>query len=165
MSAGERKNGCTEGRIVPTAEEWKEIEDRLSGFYGTVVLRVDGYKITLQVQRIKVRQYAIMLYVEGVFKGKWLGEDCEERRRFCCPRTKFLWSRENRRLGKKAKQRLKSINIDMDKKYIWHTPYWTSFKALKAHLLKNNVNIEYTNPMNATHASNATNAIHGGPHA
>lgn len=65
-----------------TKEEWKQAEDALTHFFHPVELKVDGYDITLILERVGVYQNKIMVYIGGEFRGQWMAEDCEERRRF-----------------------------------------------------------------------------------
>lgn len=63
-------------------EEWKQAESALKNMYTTVRLRCDEYELSLRLERINTYKLAIVFYINGAFKGKWLMEDCEERRRF-----------------------------------------------------------------------------------
>ena len=40
-----------------TKEEWKQVEDALQYFYKNVELEIDGYTITLALQRVSVMVY------------------------------------------------------------------------------------------------------------
>ena len=123
-----------------TTEDWKDIEGQLKDFYTKVDLLIDGYKVTLMLQRISVTQNAIVPYVNGVVKGKWLTEDCEERRRFLRPVTRSLLSAKKMRELKLSKKILKEYKEKM--KYTTFSLYWPSFKPLKRHLIRNNQVIE-----------------------
>ena len=69
--------------------------------------------------------------------------DCEERRRFFRPYTRTVWSKSQLDMFKKlSKKQLQNRGIDPGKTFTTYYPWWTSFKALKAHLLKNNTSIE-----------------------
>ena len=65
-----------------TKEEWKQAEEALTHFFHPVELKVDGYDITLILERVGVYQNKIMVYIGGEFRGQWMAEDCDERRRF-----------------------------------------------------------------------------------
>ena len=65
-----------------TKEEWKQAEEALTHFFHPVELKVDGYDITLILERVSVYQNKIMVYIGGEFRGQWMAEDCEVRRRF-----------------------------------------------------------------------------------
>ncbi len=129
-----------------TKAQWEQIEERLQRFFGHVTLRVDGYKLDLYVERFKALRLAIVVYVNGKFEGRWLMEDCEERRRFFRPVTHHLMPARARgelvkKLGKRAAQR-----NGVFKTYTSYRTYWTSFQALKRHLLKHNESIAWLNP-------------------
>lgn len=75
-----------------TPELWKKVEAALLFPWGRVDLQCDDYRLTLTVVQIKRLRYAIHIFVNGVFLGEWMGEDCEERRRFLRPRKLALYS-------------------------------------------------------------------------
>ena len=52
-----------------TQEEWKQVEKALEYFFKRVELEVDGYEVSLTLQRVGVYKNAIAIYVNGVFKG------------------------------------------------------------------------------------------------
>lgn len=83
----------------------------------------------------------LAVYVNGTFRGKWLVEDCEERRRFCycvkhslikknCPENKKKWFLKA--MGKNEE----------DYAYYTYSPYYPSFAALRRQLVKNNQDIQ-----------------------
>lgn len=127
-----------------TKQDWKEVEESLKSFYSIARLRCDGYEVAFVLKRISQMKNGICVYVNSVLEGKWLLEDCEERRRFLCPMKKSVYSRKQKEGLKKFSKRLRTrLDLpDPDKKYTYYLPYWTSFKSLKSHLIKNNSNIE-----------------------
>jgi hypothetical protein len=143
--------GCLEGRrraqagsCVMTAEEWKKVEAALQSPYGRAVLAVDSYELTLQVQQLKPLKFAIGFYVDGWFKGEWLTSDCEERRRFCRRMESAVYSPAQRAKITKgfSKRNVAKYFPDMAKKFTWYSNAWSSFGALKRHLVANNQQIE-----------------------
>jgi len=127
-----------------TSQDWKEVEEKLDSFYTLVNLNCDGYIVTLCLKRIDQFKNGICVYVNDYIRGKWLTEDCEERRRFMRPVEKYAYSQKMRASLKKISKRLRNkMGLpDPEKKITFYAPYWTSFKRLKSHLIKNNVNIE-----------------------
>ena len=75
-----------------TKEEWKQAEEALTHFFHPVELKVDGYDITLILERVGVYQNKIMVYIGGEFRGQWMAEDCDERRRFLQERKHSILS-------------------------------------------------------------------------
>ena len=68
-----------------TKEEWKKVDKSLKLVMSRgTTLKIDGYKVHLFLTQKSQFQNAIVFYVNDEFRGKWLMEDCEERRRFCC---------------------------------------------------------------------------------
>jgi len=127
-----------------TPGQWKEVEAKLNHPWGEARLRVDGYELTLQVQAVAALRYAIIPFVNGFNRGVWLskneaGEWCEEARRFLPLKKLYLYNR-----AKLAKLKLpKTMKEEMASKHIEaRGPYWTSFAALKRHLIANNESIE-----------------------
>ena len=121
-------------------EEWEKVEKSLFGCFEKVVLLIDGFEVTVVVEPYTALKNVFTVYVNGSWKGKWLSEDCEERRRFYQKHTKNLLSRKDQ---KRLAREKKAIRDAVGKTtYDWYTPYWTSFKSMKAHFIKNNKSIE-----------------------
>ena len=126
-----------------TPQDWERFEKRLSVPFSMVVLEADGYEVAFRVEPVKRLQYQIMTYVGGKFKGKWLLEDCEIRRKFMRPRSTYAFpAKERRELKKLGKKVLSKMNMDPDRRITSYTPLWASPKTLKSHLRKNCQNIE-----------------------
>lgn len=108
--------------------DWEEVKERLERFWALVYLDCDGYKLALMLQRVGTYKNKISFYVDGKFQGKWILQDCEERRRFFQPRKIYAWGK-------------KEMRIDLDKTALAYSMFWSSFRALKAHLIRNNKEI------------------------
>lgn len=124
-----------------TKEEWKQAEEDLKFLFKTVKLNCDGYELALSLQRLDTYRNVIVFYVNGVFNGKWLLEDCEERRRFFRKEKRSLLTAKGKAQFKKLS---KKKQAEWSDKFFYdvYTPYWTSFKSLKKHLTQNNESIE-----------------------
>ncbi len=126
-----------------TPAEWKSVEERLASSFGHATLMCDGRRLTLEVRMVAPRRYEIFPFVDGHFKGSWLLEDCEERRRFLRPRTLRLWSPSQRKAHIKTfglRRARKMLNIEKATT-VWSWG-WPSFGPLKRHLVANNEQIE-----------------------
>ncbi len=124
-----------------TVEDWKEVETRLSIPYSSVKLKIDRYDVTIGHAMEKPLKYCLAIYIDGIFKTKWVLEDCEIRRRFCSKHTKsLLTAKEKKALMRQRKALREQIMKDMT--FEWYSPYWSSFRSLKSHLIKNNKSIE-----------------------
>lgn len=124
-----------------TKEEWEYAEKRLYNTYSRLQLKVDDYDVSIVVEPLKPLKNVLVVYVNGEWKGKWLSEDCEERRRFYQKHTGNILSRkEQKRLAREKKAVRETVGKTT---YDWYSPYWTSFRSLKSHLLKNNKSIEF----------------------
>lgn len=125
-------------------EQWKEIEGRLSRGWGSVKLQVDGFDLTLEVRPVAPLRFAIMPFVNGVHRGAWYtkneaGEWCEEARRFLPLKKLFLYRRTKLMKTKLPKKTIE----EWASKYVeTRGLYWTSFAALKRHLIANNKSID-----------------------
>ncbi|OAB36488.1 hypothetical protein PMSM_07275 [Paenibacillus macquariensis subsp. macquariensis] len=123
-----------------TSQDWKDIEQKLMGLYNRAILICDGYELSIVLERRDQFKNVIRIYVNGAIEGKWYMADCEERRRFFCPRTKNLYSKKELSVWKKISKKEYANRIA--KKYYYYEPCWLSFRSLKSHLIKNNKNIE-----------------------
>lgn len=127
-----------------TKEDWAKAEDLLGRPFGSVTLLADGYEITLQLHMLRNMMHnAIAIFVNGQFKGKWLTEDCEERRRFIPQKEVPLMNRrqvaEFKKLPKSSQKRLKEYREKTITQYATH---WTSWAALVRHFEANNQDIQ-----------------------
>ena len=122
-----------------TAEEWKEVENKLLVHGYPVKLKIDDYNIYLAPVRENMK-LSIALLVDGKFEWKWIHEDCDIRKRFMCPSKHCLIKQKD--LDRVTKSKKKQQEIKANNTYISYSPYWTSFKRLKSHLIKNNTSIE-----------------------
>ncbi len=127
-----------------TKEEWAQAEKALQGFYSSVRLKVDEYEVTLILERVSTYKNMIMVYIGGEFKGKWLAEDCEERRRFFSKKARSLLSAKQKADFKKLPKRTqKDLSARYNNlTYETYSPQWSSFSALKKHFISNNQQIE-----------------------
>jgi hypothetical protein len=126
-----------------TNEEWAKVKEALQSQYRIVKLNVDGYEVALVLSRISTYKLAIVIYINGVFEGKWLQNDCEERRRFLQKKEHSLLTRKDKESWKKlSKKTQREFAEKYDLKYEVYSNIWTSVGALKKHLATNNKNIE-----------------------
>lgn len=127
-------------------DEWKEVERALQITYHSVKLNIDGYNITLRLERESAFKNKIVIYVNGTFEFKWLFKDCEERKRFTNKRTKSRFKKSDLTYGEKVSKKQEKLNEEFlkseENKYYYYSPYWTSFNSLKRHLIANNEKIE-----------------------
>lgn len=125
-----------------TAEEWKKVDKSLKFVTSQgITLKIDGYKVYLFLTQKSQFQNAIVFYVNDEFRSKWLTEDCEERRRFCCCKKRSIITKNDYKLygarSKKAKRELKDRFS-----YNEYFSYWTNFEKMKKHFIDNNESIE-----------------------
>ena len=125
-----------------TPQDWESIKGKLSRLLEPVELQCDEYKVTLVLSPISTYRNAILPYVNGTIRGEWVFNDCEERRRFFHASTRSLLTPKERsarnKMSKKHLKELQSQGFDIDPKFTLYEPYWTSFEALRRHLIRNN---------------------------
>ena len=126
-------------------KDWEKVKEQLAHRWlvGGISLRIDGYLVTLVVNRIDLFHNGIKVYVDGRFEGKWLAQDCEERRRFMPQRVRSLMSSKQiagyNRLPKRDRELLKGYR---EATYIEYSTHWTSWSALVKHFEANNQEIQ-----------------------
>jgi hypothetical protein len=125
----------------PTREQWKRIEQELCSPYGRAELLVDGYRLTLDVQCIKPRRYTIMIYVNDHFKGSWVIDDCEERRRFFRRGEHSLYGHAKRERYVREFGKRRAEKLGLLKTFTSYSPHWPTFGPLRRHLVANNKSI------------------------
>lgn len=57
--------------LEPTKGQWAEIERELKGIFGCIYLRCDGYLVAAQKRQVRESRLAIVVYVDGYFRGRW----------------------------------------------------------------------------------------------
>lgn len=133
-----------------TTQEWQQAEEKMKGLYGYLKLEVDGFNITLSKELCK-DAFKYFVYIDGEFCGKWLLDKNTEysdiRHRFYRLVTKRIISVQKK---KQVLSHIKSKKIqaeyieryDLDKTYSYWDISFSSFKALKSQLIKNNKSIK-----------------------
>lgn len=128
-----------------TADEWKKAEQMLRPPYGHAKFLIDGYNVIVEMQLTSSTKFSFVVFVDGVFKGEWLTEDCDIRRRFCYKgRRTLLTSKKKdefiKKFGKQEYNRFIKENPELC--YVtFYSPYFGSFRTLKQHFIKNNTSI------------------------
>jgi len=126
--------------LIKTKTDWETVKEEID-LFSSVDLMIDGYQITITMQRHKMKLLYVV-YVNGVVKGEWLTKDCEERRRFLQKTEKYLHNK-NFRDNWAKKFGKKSIEKDgINKKITGYGLTWGSWDKLRFHLSRNNENIE-----------------------
>lgn len=127
------------------SDQWKQIEEKLQIIRSPAVkLLIDGYEISLALRQVSQFRNAIMVYINGEFRGKWLTEDCEERRRFFpCKKRCATNTNELKKIGVRSKREIQKYK-EMST-YNEYLSGWTNFNAMKKHFEANNTNIEILN--------------------
>lgn len=125
-----------------TAEQWKQIDKKLQNVLSPIVkLKIDDYEVSLAFRQVSQFRNAIVVYVNGKFCGKWLTEDCEERRRFFpCKKRCVTNANELKKMGIKSKNEIQKYKQMAT--YDVYSSAWTNFKAMKKHFEMNNKSIE-----------------------
>ncbi len=134
---------------MPTKAQWDEIEKQLSGYFGRVELRCDGYKVVAAIEPIDKLKQGIVVYVNGVWKGEWMRGEAEEAKKFHREMKRFLYPASKR---EEAKKKLRSRHLHATLRdwyagvaersvFTW-APYWTSARAFTRHLRKTCTDIE-----------------------
>jgi hypothetical protein len=132
-----------------TKEQWAEIEQRLSGAFGMVKLKADGYDVTLEIRPYKELRSCIVVFVDGYCRGEWFKGEAPEARKFCQEQRRWLYPLKQR---EEAKRKLKQRRLDdwfrehytkVSESFsaIW-SPYWMSPKSLTRQLRKTCVDVE-----------------------
>lgn len=134
-------NKIVKGENTMTAEEWEKVESALNSPFGRVKLKIDEYNIDIGIVLDKPLKYCYAVYIDGIFKGKWLSEDCEIRRRFCQRHTKSLLNAKGKQKLKRERKEIRE-QVIKNTTYEWYEPYFSSFRTLKSHFIKNNNSIE-----------------------
>lgn len=130
-----------------TKEEWEQVEKEMFPPYGHVKLKIDGYDVSLGFVEVVGFRWEIAVCVNGKIRFEDLQTDCEIRRRFYQKHTRSIMPKDKKDkllkgMKKAEREKFEQENYNM-MYYDYYMPTWASFKKLKAHLIKNNTNIEW----------------------
>lgn len=126
-----------------TKEQWAEVFKKLSGVYGSVRLRIDGFDVSLQKQQIAAMRSAVVVYVDGWSRGEWLSLDNDIGRRFLPTRKYGLYSRKKEaELVKAFGKRGAKKHFSIGKTFSIRTLWWTQLTLMRRHLERENDSIE-----------------------
>lgn len=131
-------------RKMPTKAQWEYARGALSHSFGRLAMRVDQFKVDFEVRMVKHLKYEIMPFVDGHHRGAWMLNDCKERRRFLRPVKLSLYTPAERAKLQKAfgKRGVQKYFPRLNEKRTVYYPTWSSFEALRRHLVANNRDIE-----------------------
>ncbi len=115
-------------------QEKDEIKNRLDCIYNSVNLQCNGYLITARLGRIPKNKLAIIVYVDGVFKGKWLDatKPCDEGKRFFPLHKKRAITRKEAKLLKMK---------DDECFFYYRKPWFSTPNVFVNHICKHNDDI------------------------
>jgi len=134
-----------EEKILKTEDDWQDVWYRLRLYY-TAVLNVDDHNVFLFFcfDENKLSATRIMILVKNVgIYGDYKGE-LEITKGLCRPVKKYVYTAKSRKSMKKlSKKRQKEYGCDPDKRRLIYSPFWTNFKAMVKHIMKNNKEIKF----------------------
>ena len=118
------------------------MERDLSGTFGAVRLRCDGYLIDIERTLVDRNRLGLIVYVNGHIRAEWLIKDCEERRRFLRKTLRKVFrAADVERICKGLSKRDRAAFItrfDLDRKRESYSLNWGSVDALRRHLIAHN---------------------------
>lgn len=116
-----------------TKEDWERAENELRYVGSIVNFEIDGYKVSIQLQPNGKYKNVIAVYIDNKFKGKWLTEDNEIRRKFLYTTTHSLVKRNT---PTKIKKRMEKAYGKEKLEYKSYSPVYPSFGAFKRQITK-----------------------------
>lgn len=117
-------------------DQKERVTSALSLPYGRVELIADGFAVLFQVHEVKALHYRVMVYVNGVFHGKWLLNDHPESKFYREVQHPVWTPAEKSRLVKQFGKRLAEKEFGISKTFIARRTDFASGKAALSHLLK-----------------------------
>lgn len=108
---------------------------QLSYAHAWVDLDCDGYAVSIRAFQIRPLKYGLLICIGGEFKGTWLLQDCEERRRFMRPICRYLFKKSIRTTP--SHRRLLGRD-KIDCKFVRYDAVWLSPRAMLRHFERNN---------------------------
>lgn len=128
-------------------EDWKKVEDKLCFPGANACLKVDGRDVSLQVKTDKMKM-VIQVYVDGWTRGEWMDakKPCPEQA-YLARHERYVWPKKDRdEVAKYAKRfgkrEAKKYFGDMEKKYVYFSPLFSSVRAVRIQFEKTFKSIE-----------------------
>ena len=126
--------------------KWQQLEEQLSGIFGTAKILADGYEVTFYKRLSKGERLVVETYVNGQIKGEWFmrGENGTTK----YPESRFFRPRKSRAYPVKQYGKLKRIfgkkqaDNMVELKTVMFDPTWNSPKTLISHLKKHFPDLE-----------------------
>ncbi len=127
-----------------TKEEWKQIEDELVyGLHHSITLRCDEHIVYLVLSRANMRLKIMILLKDADLAGiitkkhdELSDKEREIMEKLFCKKTKNSINKSELSRSKLSKREKEKI-LSMNKKYVYYSPYFTSFNTLRRTLEKN----------------------------
>ncbi|WP_372373217.1 hypothetical protein ACDI10_16225 [Vreelandella venusta] len=129
--------------------KWKQLEEQLSGVFGSAKIVADGYEVSFYKRLGKGERLVIETYVNGYIKGEWFstgenGAPKHPEARFFRPHKCRLYklkdySKLKRVFGKKKADKMVELIT------VAYGPAWNSPRTLISHLKKNFPDMELVN--------------------
>lgn len=126
-----------------TKEQWQDVEEKLSGFFGSVKFSLGEREITVVRGLVEKDRLGFAVYIDGFIKGEWMNLSGEEMKeplitKVWCPRVIKLYkpSEKAKIIKRLGKRRAKEWYPDLDKQRVYFTPHFGSFRSLKSVLSK-----------------------------
>ncbi|MGP5324958.1 hypothetical protein [Vreelandella titanicae] len=126
--------------------KWQQLEEQLSGIFGTAKILADGYEVSFYRVLNAQEKLVVVTYVNGWMEGKWFSADENGEPKH--PESRFFRPRKSRACKLKQYPNLKRIfgKKEADKMTALRTtmfdPYWNSPKTLISHLKKHFPDLE-----------------------
>lgn len=136
--------------MTPTKEQWAEIESQLGHYLGAVDLVCDGHKVQARVVRDKMK-LVIAVYVDGVIKGEWIGNEAgseipvkfhREKKRYIGGAKYRAWLVKQSKSRIRTKEQREKYAADAKRTTSIWSPCWPNPAALCRHLRKTCTSIE-----------------------
>ena len=118
-----------------TDADRKSLCKQLSYAHAWVDLDCDGYAVSIYTFQMRPLQYGLFVLIGGHFKGAWLLDDCEERRRFMRPVSRYRFNKSVRTTS--ALRRMFGRK-KIDSKVVSYKVVWLSPRAMLRHFEGNN---------------------------
>lgn len=116
-----------------TREDWKKAEEKCSELFGRCVLSVDGRRVEIVRSLFTNNSIALMVYIDGVFKGTWMTSDCAEKAYMNESIRCLLKKQELDKITKNKKERERLLK---QAEYKTYSPQFGSFRTLKSQYRK-----------------------------
>lgn len=115
---------CSACGKQPTKAEREAVINHLSGAHGSVEFKADGHDVVVRVERVKTLSYALVVYVDGYFRGEFIAKGNEIGQKFLPQYSRCFMGKKALEEYRKAFGKRETELLRQKSTYTATRPWW-----------------------------------------